>query len=68
MNDNLSIEAVVKSQSLCSGALEEMYNDLDTGAFWLRGLPPQHRNPAPPPLVWGSWDGSYWTTATEGPA
>eukprot|EP00959_Pyramimonas_sp_CCMP1952_P139680 2923211-Pyramimonas_sp.AAC.1 len=67
MNDNLSIEAVVKSQSLCRRAPEEMYNDPDAEAFWLRGLLPRHRNPVPPPLVWGSWGGSYWTTATEGP-
>eukprot|EP00959_Pyramimonas_sp_CCMP1952_P108973 2278869-Pyramimonas_sp.AAC.1 len=44
-----------------------MYNDPDIEAFWLRGLLPQHRNPVPPPPVWGSWDGSYWATATDGP-
>eukprot|EP00959_Pyramimonas_sp_CCMP1952_P185414 3876942-Pyramimonas_sp.AAC.1 len=45
-----------------------MYNDPGAEAFWLRGLLPQHRNPVPPPLAWGSWDGCYWTTTAEGPA
>eukprot|EP00959_Pyramimonas_sp_CCMP1952_P206924 4328314-Pyramimonas_sp.AAC.1 len=45
MNDNLQIDAVVKSQSFCQKALEEMRDNPETEAYWLRGVPPKHRNP-----------------------
>eukprot|EP00959_Pyramimonas_sp_CCMP1952_P097097 2029493-Pyramimonas_sp.AAC.1 len=67
MNDNLQIDAVVKSQSLCQKALEEMHDNPETEAYWLRGLLPKHRNPVPDPPAWGDWNGSCWTTAIRGP-
>eukprot|EP00959_Pyramimonas_sp_CCMP1952_P070466 1471838-Pyramimonas_sp.AAC.1 len=67
MNDNLLIDALVKSQSLCQKALEEMHDNPETEVYWLRGLLPKHRNPVPDPPAWGDWNGSYWTAATRGP-
>eukprot|EP00959_Pyramimonas_sp_CCMP1952_P278223 5816584-Pyramimonas_sp.AAC.1 len=67
MNDILSVDAVIKSQSLCKGAMEEVHDDPETEAHWRRGLLPRRRNPVPDPPAWGDWGGSCWTTAAAGP-